>query len=76
MSDLKSLYEELHEASVVELLRRIKSGEAKPADLAVARQLLRDNGVTAVPTEGSPLQLLTNHLPFSGDDEESSYPYN
>lgn len=50
------------------LRNRIKEGTATAADLAVARQLLRDNGVTAIPVKASPLGRLVDEMPtFEGD---------
>ena len=59
----------LHEAVANELLSRIQSGEAKPADLSVAVKFLKDNGIEAIPTDGSILQALINELPFDEDEE-------
>ena len=47
-----------------ELTGRIGNGEATPTDLNVARQLLKDNNITAHPAEKSPLASLSNALPF------------
>jgi hypothetical protein len=47
-----------------DLTDRIKSGEATSADLNIARQMLKDNGITAAPVKMSPLESLTNALPF------------
>jgi len=41
----------------------IESGEAKPGDLNVARQLLKDNGIECIPTEKSPMEDLMSNLP-------------
>lgn len=57
--------EELHGALAKLLAERIKSGTASAADLAVARQFLKDNGIDAIPKEGSPLGDLVNSLPFA-----------
>lgn len=65
----KELFEQLHESLALELLERVKSGEAKPADLAVARQFLKDNGVDAYAAPDSPLQQLVDSLPFEFDEE-------
>tara|TARA_R100000808_G_C2043629_1_gene82148 strand:- start:65 stop:283 length:219 start_codon:yes stop_codon:yes gene_type:complete len=64
---MKDLFKQLHEGLALELLERIKNGEAKPADLSVARQFLKDNGVDAIATPDSPLKQLVDSLPF---DEE------
>ncbi|NBN98723.1 MAG: hypothetical protein EBV19_05715 [Flavobacteriia bacterium] len=57
--------EELHTIVAEELVSRIKSGEAKPADLAVAVKFLKDNGVDALASDESPLKRLAQVLPFS-----------
>lgn len=60
--------DEMHTALIKAVLARIKSGEATAADFNVARQLLRDNGVSALATPGSPLEALTKNLPFQAED--------
>ena len=55
---------ELHAVLAEKLLQKVKDPDAKSSDLNVARQFLRDNGIDAVPTEGSPLQRLADELPF------------
>ena len=55
---------ELHAVLAEKLLAKVKDPDAKSSDLNVARQFLRDNGIDAVPTEGSPLQRLADELPF------------
>ena len=45
----------------------------KPSDLNVARQFLKDNGIDALPVEGSPLSDLVATLPdFSDADADLS----
>lgn len=60
---LRKLLESLHLALTKEMLERIKSGEAAPADLNAARQLLKDNDITvgAAP-KGSPIDKLRSEL--------------
>lgn len=55
---------QLHSEVAKELLLRIKSGEAKPADLAVAVKFLKDNEITALPVNDNPLSQLMNNMPF------------
>ena len=55
---------ELHAVLAEKLLEKVKDPDAKSSDLNVARQFLRDNGIDAVPVEGSPLQRLAEELPF------------
>lgn len=47
---------------------------AKPATLAVIRQLLKDNGIEARGTKASKLGDLANSLPFTSDDESDALP--
>ena len=56
---------ELHGILAEKLLDKVKDPECKSADLNVARQFLRDNGIDAVPTDDSPLQKLINEMPFN-----------
>ena len=73
MSDLKTLYEDLHTASVELLLKRIKDGTATASDLGVARQLLRDNGIDInTDNKKNPLFALADTLPFDPDMEVAS----
>ena len=55
---------ELHSVLAEKLLEKVKDPDAKSSDLNVARQFLRDNGIDAVPTDGSPLKKLVDELPF------------
>ena len=63
----------LHKTLAENLLLRIQDPEAKSADLNVARQFLKDNGIDALPVEGSPLSELVATLPdFSDADADLS----
>ncbi len=66
----QELLNELMTLTIEELVAVIKSGEANPSVLNVARQLLKDNQVTAVIEEGSPMQSLVDALPFNENDDE------
>ena len=57
------LLESLQTVLIQELLDKVKSGAAKPGDLNVARQLLKDNGIECIPTEKSPMEDLMSNLP-------------
>lgn len=63
----------LHELVTRELTRRIESGEATAADLAQAIKLLKDNGISAVPTDNNPLGKLMgslkDRLPFTTEQD-------
>ena len=63
MEDNKKALESLHTALVQELLDRIRTGDAKPSDLNVARQFLKDNGIECLPVEKNPMQELMENLP-------------
>ena len=60
---------DLHNALAKELLQRIKSGEAKAPDLAVAAKFLMDNEITAVPTNNNALSQLLESLPFPTEED-------
>lgn len=64
-----ALLNEMHGVLTQQLLARIKSGEATAADFNVARQLLKDNNIQAVPVKDSPLQKLTDAIPEFEDDD-------
>ena len=55
---------ELHAVLAEKLLEKVQDPDCTAGFLNVARQFLRDNGIDAVPTEGSPLQRLADKLPF------------
>lgn len=56
--------EGLQDLLIDEFIEKIKEGEAPPALLNAARQLLKDNNITAAVTKDSPLQNLVSLLPF------------
>ena len=64
------LLQTLHTLLISELVNRIQSGEATPADLNVARQMLRDNSIDCAAVEGAPILKLVENLPFL--DEEAA----
>jgi hypothetical protein len=59
----------LHGVLVQELLDRIRSGEATPSDLNVARQLLKDNNIVAAPNN-KPVLKLADRIPQFGDPDQ------
>lgn len=61
---VKEKLEELHDLVAETLLNRIRDGEATPADLNVARQFLKDNGIDAIPGKDTPMFNLALALPF------------
>jgi hypothetical protein len=68
--DSKKL-EEIHDALTETLLKKIRNGEATAADLSVARQFLKDNGieVTNPRSNTSPMGQLAALVPFKDDEE-------
>ena len=63
------LLAKLHTVLAEQLLERVTDPEAKSADLNVARQFLKDNGIEALATKGSPLDDLVNTLPDFTDED-------
>ena len=58
---------ELHEILATVLLEKIRDPECKSAELNVARQFLKDNDVTAIPTDDNALAQLLEDLPFDAE---------
>ena len=56
-------FNELHNILTEELLSRIKSGEASTQDLKAAIDWLKQNDITGVAVEGSPLSKLARIIP-------------
>lgn len=72
----EELLERLFDASLECLLNKIADGTATAADLGVARQMLRDNNISAIPKDGNPLEKLMGALPFPSEEgvrEEDRY---
>lgn len=65
MTAPKDVMEALHVAVAQDLLSKINSGEASAAELSAAIKFLKDNGIEALATEGSPLGNLVDSLPFN-----------
>jgi len=61
--------QKLHAAVAQELLDRIQSGEAVPADLSVAVKFLKDNEITSLPVQDSPLKNLLDNMPFPSKED-------
>ena len=70
MENNQKALESLHTVLVQELLDRIRAGDAKPSDLNVARQFLKDNGIECLPVPESPFGDLMASLP----DLEAIHP--
>lgn len=63
------LLDALHGALADKLKAKILDGTATAADLSVARQFLKDNGIDAIARPGSPLDGLVKSLPFPSADD-------
>jgi hypothetical protein len=69
MSTSRTDLNALQSILVSSLMERIKNGEATAADFNVARQLLKDNGVSVPPLETErELHDLASVLPFADFD--------
>ena len=62
---------ELHNLLAEKLLDKVKDPDCKSADLNVARQFLKDNGIEGLPVDNTPFKDLVDELPF--EDKEESY---
>ncbi len=54
---LNKTLELLHENLAVELLNKVKSGEATASEMNVARQFLKDNGIEGLPVDNLQYQI-------------------
>ena len=61
---------ELHGLLARTLAEHIKSGEATPAHLNVARQFLRDNNIECLGTNNEDIKSLIAELPFNETPKE------
>jgi hypothetical protein len=71
-NDPKKVLHDLHALLTEELIRRIRMGEASPADLNVARQMLKDNCIDQAALEGTPILKLAHSLPFDSEVERKT----
>jgi len=65
---------DLHDAVAQDLLRRVLSGEANPAELNAAIKFLQNNGIEAQATETNPLGQLAASLPTFDDEDIEQRP--
>jgi len=68
----KESLENLHGALAEALAAKIKSGDATAADLAVARQFLKDNGIDSIGEQNPDLGKLRDQLPFDPSQEQET----
>ena len=64
----EALLSTLHDAVAQELLGRVRSGEASPAELSAAIKFLKDNGIEALPSPDNNIGKLMASLPDFGED--------
>ena len=70
MAATEELLGTLHDAVATQLLNKVLSGEATPAEISVAVKFLKDNGIEALPTPSSKLGNLAKSLPDFNTEEE------
>ena len=63
----------LHALIADKMAAKIRSGDFTAADLNVARQFLKDNNITALNIPKSPINSLSNALPFAGSDDKPEH---
>ena len=68
MSDNSLKLNNLQDILIDEVIHRIKSGNATPSDLNAARQMLKDNNISATVTNDNPMNELVKVLPFKDPD--------
>lgn len=66
MDPLKKLWELL----IATLIERIETGDFTTQDLNVARQLLKDHGISVDTPEDTPIGTLNEILPFTSVTDE------
>ena len=64
MSDKSLKLNNLQDILIDEFISRITSGNATPSDLNAARQMLKDNNISATLTNDNPMNELVKVLPF------------
>ena len=65
----------LHEAVALDLLRRVKSGEATSAELSVVVKFLKDNGIEALAEANDTLSSLAREMPKFTDEDGGLYDH-
>lgn len=73
-TSLEDILAEMHVGVASGLLRKVKAGTITAAELAIARQFLRDNGISGVPASGTPIGDLADSLPTFDDEDDNIVP--
>jgi len=68
MASKKEALDILFQATLDELIKRIQEGLATPADLSVARAILKDNNIHAISEDRTRITSLVESMPFEDDD--------
>lgn len=75
MSDVRKTLEDILEAAATTLLEQVKAKDCPASTLAAAIKLLKDNGIEARASKGSPLGNLAASLPtFDKDEQDGDGP--
>lgn len=69
---LEDILKTLHESTAKKLLDIVSSEEVTAAELNVARQFLKDNGIDGTIKNSEPLLNLAKVMPFDPDEEEEA----
>lgn len=72
----EALLSTLHDAVAQELLGRVRSGEASPAELSAAIKFLKDNGIEAIPSMDNNIGKLMASLPDFEEDADGHQSVN
>ena len=59
----EELMDELHATLAAEMIQWIKDGELSPAQASVITKFLKDNDITGIAIQGSPLASLAGLIP-------------
>ena len=72
MANLEEILSQLHSELAQTLLDKIRNKDFTAADLSVARQLLKDNNITGIPTDDNALGKLAKNINLPEFDEEDN----
>ena len=68
MANRKESLDILFQVTLDELIKRIQDGLATPADLSVARAILKDNNIHAISEDKQKISSLVESMPFDDDE--------
>ena len=71
MDRKREMLEQLWDLTIQALISKIQIGDFGTQDLNVARQMLKDHGVSVAQAEDSPIGDLADVLPFSTQSQTS-----